>query len=494
MRKKILTGLLSISACWCFAQDSTIEKTSAYSYQLEAQAIAITNKEVPFWFRTNQFGSIPLHGASGSFLGKISREYKAKEARTFDWGFGGEARINAGTKAELILIEAYLKARFSIFQLKAGRSKDIIGLVDSSLSAGAFSVSGNALGIPKIELSVPEYWELPFTKQLIALKGNFAYGWFGTTPLRYNLYSPETKSFLHQKSLYGRLGKPNWKFKLFGGFNHQVMWGNEKKLLGPNYELSSAQTLWYVVIGKAYGNIGIPKSKIGNHIGSLDQGFEYSFANTDLSVYHQFFYEVGGLYHGNNLRDGLWGVVLKNKKESTSRVGWKKILIEYMGSKSQGGELDAPITPSGDEDYYNNYIYAHGWSYKDENIGNNFMTNRKYGRTNLPAREGEYVINNRVILLNAGIEGFVGKWNYTGKFSFSNNYGTYGSSPIGGSLGEERFPGPPPYFEKETQFSGYLQAHKQLKNNYTIGIALAADYGTMLYNSTGVMLSVSKRW
>ena len=32
-------------------------------------------------------------------------------------------------------------------------------------------------------------------------------------------------TYLHQKSLYGRFGKPEWKLKLYGGFNHQVIVG-----------------------------------------------------------------------------------------------------------------------------------------------------------------------------------------------------------------------------------------------------------------------------
>ena len=40
----------------------------------------------------------------------------------------------------------------------------------------------------------------------------------------------QIETYLHQKSLYGRFGKPEWKWKLYGGFNHQVFWGNEKDI------------------------------------------------------------------------------------------------------------------------------------------------------------------------------------------------------------------------------------------------------------------------
>jgi hypothetical protein len=47
-----------------------------------------------------------------------------------------------------------------------------------------------------------------------------------------------------------------------------------------------------------------------------------------------------------------------------------------MNSKSQGGEPDAKITPSGDEDYYNNYLYERGWTYHGENLGNPLFTSK----------------------------------------------------------------------------------------------------------------------
>jgi hypothetical protein len=334
--------------------------------------------------RTNQFGSIPLSGVSGSLLGYAGRDYikEGDKPRLTDWGFGVSGRLNTGKTTQFLLTEAYLKGRLSIFQLKAGRSKDISGLADSSLSSGAFAVSGNALGIPKIELSIPEYWYLPFTGKLIALKGSFAHGWFGETPIGYTQGDSLVRSWYHQKSLYVRLGRPGWRLTIYGGFNHQVMWGNEKRK-EPRWGLSSAETFWYVVSGRKYGGGGIPISKIGNHLGSVDQGLEYDFRSVKVRGYHQFFYDVGGLYHGNNLRDGLSGLVFINRKNSSAHFfQWKKILVEYLASKSQGGEPDAPVTPSGDEDYYNNPSYKQGWTYKGENIGNNFLTQK-----NMPGQD-----------------------------------------------------------------------------------------------------------
>src|SRR5690606_25231710 len=154
----------------------------------------------------------------------------------------------------LSLIEGYGKMRVAIFQLKAGRTKDVMGLNgDSSLTSGNFAISGNALGIPKVEISIPEYYTLPIWDGLIAIKGNFAHGWMGEyTVADERLIQSEIaesqiaypKTYFHQKSLYGRVGKDEWKLKLYGGFSHQAMWGNEKDVYGNTFNLSNLQTFF----------------------------------------------------------------------------------------------------------------------------------------------------------------------------------------------------------------------------------------------------------
>ncbi len=466
-------------------------------YRLGTEAIITTNKQIPFWMRANRYGSIPIEGLSGGITGSITKAYKRDgQRRLTDWGAGIEARVNVGERSNLNLIEGYLKARLSIFQIKAGRTKDITGLVDPDLSTGSFAISGNALGIPKVELSIAEYWDVPLTKGWLAIKGNFAHGWTGTTPLNFEhqgLKIPSVSTYYHQKSIYARFGNPSWKVKLYGGFNHEVMWGGEDKMYGKNWDISKAETFFHVVTGKVYGNQKVPYSKIGNHIGSIDQAIAFDLKSVYITAYHQFFYEVGGLYHLNNLKDGLFGLAINNKVVTTpAAVRWSKIVIELLNSKSQGGELDAKITPSGDEDYYNNFIYASGWTYKGENLGNPLLTNRNYARKELPSRETEVVINNRVTAFHLGIQGYCYNWDVKALLTYSLNYGTYGTSPIGGSLGPNRFPGPPPYFEQVNQFSGYLEASRPLKDGFRISFALAADQGQLLYNSFGGLIKLSK--
>jgi len=461
-------------------------------FNLEGQA-GITSKEnVPFWMRSNQFGSVPVAGPSASFIGSAKVEYDSSRTRLFDWGAGAEVRANVGEKQNLTLIEGYGKLRVGIFELKGGRLKEVYGLSDTLLTSGNYAISGNALGIPKIQISIPEFYTLPFWGKVLAFKGNFAHGWVGKTPVQYGDTNMTTTQF-HQKSLYGRFGKPQWKLKLYGGFNHQVFFGEEKnvwseKTFNKNrFQLTPWQTYTYVVLGKVWNS-----SKVGNHLGSIDLGFEYDFKTVKVLAYRQTFYEVGGLAHLSNIRDGLNGLSFTNKKASTKKLSWHKLLFEVLFTKNQGGETWSKITPSGDEDYYNNYMYSEGWSYKGTGIGTPFITANNLSRPGLPRYPDDYFINNRVLAFHVGLEATAYRWNIISKLSYSRNYGTYGTAPNGHTTGDKHTLSIYGIFPEIGQFSGYLEANRLINKNLRLGAVIALDQGELLNNSSGLLLKISK--
>jgi hypothetical protein len=485
MTKFYLSLLFCLVACNLIAQDSLIH------YKVEAQGIYNSNGQVPFWFRSNQFGSIPLSGASTSFIGSAVKAYNPDKSKLFDWGAGIEGRANLGREAHVALIEAYAKVRLSIFQLKAGRSKEITGIVgDSSLSSGSFSISGNAVGIPQVSLSIPEFFTIPVFSGLFAIKGNFAHGWLGTLPLTVDYRIPETKTYFHQASFYGRIGTPEGRFKLYGGFNHQVFWGNYNNIFPDNFaQLSTWKEFIKVATGQVHEG-----SKVGNHMGSIDLAAEYTVPTLKVEIYRQNLYEIGALSKLANLRDGLNGVTFINLKESDrNNFRWNKLLMEVFYTKNQAGEAWSKPTQSGAENYYNNYQYTEGWSYQNLNLGNPFITNRNDSRENLAKRPNDYFVNNRIFLFNLGFEGAVKDIMIRTKLSFSRNYGTFRTSGGPFRLFRQVLQADPNlYFTPVNQFSFYLEGKKAFRNKIVGGIAIAGDQGRLLYNSVGLIGSVSK--
>jgi hypothetical protein len=202
---------------------------------------------------------------------------------------------------------------------------------------------------------------------------------------------------------------------------------------------------------------------------------------------------VGALYHLANLRDGLNGLSLTNTQTNDIQsFKWRKILLEFFYSKNQAGESWSPVTPSGDENYYNNDTYIEGWSYKGAGVGNPFIGTRYGIREELPDDPGDYFINNRVVALHFGFEGAVKNWDFILKTSYSFNYGTFGTSEEGHSIGEIHYPPQYGIFPETRQFSSYFEVNKELIRHMKIGFTGAFDAGDLYYNSFGVQLKLSK--
>lgn len=143
----------------------------------------------------------------------------------------------------------------------------------------------------------------------------------------------------------------------------------------------------------------------GNSLGSIDLGFEYEFRNIRILAYRQNLYDAGALYHLANIQDGLNGLSLVHLYTANEGFRWKKFLVEVLYTKNQAGEPWSPCTKSGDEEYFNHYMYIQGWSYKCVGIGNPFITPRSVAREGLPFAPNEFFINNRVIEFHFGFEG-----------------------------------------------------------------------------------------
>ncbi len=444
-----------------------------YHFNIEASAGYISKDKIPFWLRSNQYGSIPPDNVSLSLIGSLGKDYHKGKSGVFDWGAGMETRLNP---EQVSLIEAYLKGRVSVLEIKAGRTKEIMGLCDTSLSTGSLSISGNAPGIPKIQAGTTGYISLPVFNRLFALKCTYSHGWLGEVPTNLNGKTGMELTYFHQMSLYGRIGVPEGKLKLHGGFNHQVFWGNEKHIFGNDFTLSVSRTYLYVITGKSYSTSIIEPSRIGNHLGSVDAGLEYDFTNFRLFMYRQNFYDFIALKHLANIADGLNGVSFINKVRSNNFFQFKKILFELLYSKDQGRSYSARDPKYYNENYYNNYIYSNGWSYKGTGLGNPFLTPKTMIKEGLSTEDYDYFVNNRVIVFHFGMEGKLENWNYVIKASYSKNYGTY-FSDIKGDI---------------NQFSAFIEGNRELKKELNVGFRAAFDRGALLYKSTGFILFFSK--
>jgi len=390
----------------------------------------------PFWLRANQFGAVPTEENYVNVGGSTFSDYR--KGKKLDWGYGASARLNLGdTKADLLVQEAYLKGKWGIFELSVGRKKYIQGLADSTLSSGSYILSGNALPMPKLEIVVNEYWHPAFLGGYLGFKGNYVHGLFD------NNRSDVAHIFLHQKSFYGRIGKPNSLFKFYGGFNHQVQWGGTLKYPDPTNQsshngkiASSLKDYLYVITGQSMAALGGDTARygyndaynrLGNHLGTVDVGMEIDGKFGKVFFYRQSIYEDGSLFYGSNIKDGLHGLAFTTKRKQ----GLLKIVLEYLNTTSQGGAGGSGNTVGylrGQDNYFNNGVYREGWTYLGKGMGTPLMT--LDSETDLNSSKEIFYDNNRVETFYVGLEALLGENHLRFRGSLTNAIGYYGSEYV----------------------------------------------------------------
>lgn len=481
-RISFFLGVLWLASTCLLAQQHDFQVTK---FHLETGTYQFSQGLVPFWFRANQYGTVPTYPPGAVIRGGLHADYHPTftKKKPIDLAYGLDAVLNlAGQQRQFLLPEAYVKIRLWPFELYGGRRREVVGLVDTLLTSGSYIWSGSALPVPKMQLSIPDYWP---AKGWLAIKGTFAHGFFEKSRPYVN------NALLHQKSVYVRFGKPSWKVRLQGGFNHQVMWGGSSPFFSKDGTLpSSQQAFWYVLTGRSvagdstkFRNSFDGGNRVGNHLGTIDAALDLRLGGSALFFYRQSIYEDGSLYYLINLGDGLNGVSWQNRREVWPRFRLNRVTLEYLSTWSQGGAAfgDDP-RQRGRDNYFNHQQYRDGWSYEGRTLGTPFIapTGELANAATNPVGGG-FTSNNRVRVFHLGLDGNFGlSSRFEGRVSYSRNAGTYDV----------------PFTPERTQFSSYLRCTTDL--DFMAGTelsgALAWDRGGLLDNAFGLHLRLRKIW
>ncbi|MGV3558418.1 capsule assembly Wzi family protein [Larkinella arboricola] len=486
MRSLILIIFVLISINNLCAQQ--LLKPSPTRFSAEVGAMASSSRRTPFWLRANQFGAIPNISPAGILrLGSSGRFSKDSTGKKWSANYSIELVGNAGPNNRLLLPEANISVNRGYFELLIGRRKEVLGLVDTTLSSGSYSWSGNALPIPKIQIGTRGFAPLHFTNDVLAINAFFAHGWFTSTDSMKN-------SYLHQKAVYARIGKPTWKVKLYGGVLHHAQWGGRSRYLGQKHATdgtlpSSFKDLLYVLVAQQ------PSGKVskhdslnvyGNHVGSIDFAAEIALSKWALLGYYQHpFEDKSGLVF-INFPDGLYGIRIKRKPfESHRFFQINQLLFEYLNTMNQSGkslEIGRRLY-LGIDDYFNNFQYIDGWTHRHQVIGTPFITHIqdvKEKWKKLPGWRAMSIVNNQVQLLHFGLDGsFSNGAKLQTRLSFSHNYRLIRKS-----------------FGQVNQFSGMAALTwpaKWLEGGVELQAIIALDKGGLFDNAVGGWLSLKKR-
>ncbi|GAB4031929.1 capsule assembly Wzi family protein [Spirosoma gilvum] len=341
---------------------------------------------------------------------------------------------NVGSTHPFLLPEAHLKLAIGSIELYAGRRRDVIGLGDSLLSSGFIIGSGNALPIPKIQIATRGYVPLKFLKNFVSINAGYAHGWFTDAYIQ--------GSYLHQKYLYWRFGKPTASLKVHIGMNHQVQWGGQADYLlnSPYAEQGRLPSSF-----KYYGNVVMASRptdyenqdytsfdgsyRIGNHVGGHDFGVELTTYHASILIYYQHpFEDVSGLLF-QNLPDGLFGFRWKRPSPAhLTGLQVNHVVAEFLTTLYQSGATFWRINSSyqGKDNYFNHSQYQQGWSYQGRSIGTPFIATALELKSDISQAAPTFFADNRVQVYYIGMSGQFSKCTkWTTRLAYSRHYGTY---------------------------------------------------------------------
>jgi len=464
----LLIFLSSILSLTNLAADTTNHSS------VELQAIASDVGATPFFLSRLQYGAIPLDNPGIVAIVRNGKNYNLK--KKYDWKYQVQATGWAGKQNDFWLTEAYVSGRRGNWELWAGRKKEVYGLGDTAMTSGFYAWSGNAVPIPKIQFGTRDY--VDFAKGHLGIFMTFAHGWLDNQ-------GPVLDGFLHQKTLYGRIGRRNALINLFGGINHQVMWSGKSRDGSTTFG-TGLNTFFYVMVPTTnreevkvdpnapwYEN----NYQYGDHLGSIDLMLKIQPHWGQISLYKQTAYETGRIASLVTANDGITGISLHLKQTKLLQ----HIIFEYIYTANQGqyysglAKLFKMKDPHANE-IENNFNGTHGgWHYIDRGIGTPFVV------YDMESKGKNYYFSlNAVKAYYIGLQGILPEnlyWKLRVAYSLHTN---------------PRFPGFPirEYEGFIPQTSLGLKVSKNVFKNLNFQAEIGYDQGERVFSSLGMKLGM----
>ncbi|SDG07688.1 Capsule assembly protein Wzi [Bacteroidales bacterium KHT7] len=481
------------------AQDWTILSDSA-KYNVELSGATCSGDAAPSWFVNNRYGLSSTKLNSGYLRASLIRPTESVDNGS-DWkiGYGLDIAVAANHSSTMILQQAFADAQYKKIRLGLGIKERKSEFKDKELSSGSLCLGTNARPVPQMRIEIPEYLNIPGTKEMVAIKGHVAYGMFNDNEWQKDNvakdengipYGRYTKNVLyHSKAGYLRIGNESAPLTFEGGLEMACQFGGTAyNVVGRSEDNTSTnyKTIKYGEKLKDYWNAFIPggsdqtdgtyANAAGNQLGAWLLSLKYNGNGWGVKAYYDHYFEDHSqMFVQYGWKDGLYGfqaTLPENRFVSN-------IVYEFLNMTHQSGPIyhdhtaNIPDQISGQDNYYNHGNYI-GWQHNGMCMGNGLITSPAY-KTN----DNLYFMSNRIKAHHIGINGNPFGWlHYRVLFSHTMNLGTY-------SL---------PY--DNPTYNNAVLAELNIKSESLEGwsgtISFASDHGKELGNNTGVMLTIRK--
>lgn len=451
-------------------------------YNIDAFGSLATGSNTPFWIVNNTYGMVPLKANNGyirggAFYGKDLNE-------NFNFEFGVDVTAEARHSSSFFLQQLYGEMSFQALSLSVGAKEYYNSMLDKELSSGDFNYSLNARPIPEINLGVCSFTSVPFTKNILKFRGDFAVG--KSTDNDYTIRTKgsgedyATDILWHHKSLFFLVGDPTHKFpfSVLLGMEHAVQWGGWTSESNTGDIPHSFRDFIRVVLGEGGGDdstAGDQVNALGNHQGTYNLKFMYENSDFKIGLYKQHFFDDGSGMDYTNWRDGIWGM----EGQFSKFPYLQRFVLEYVNTTNQSGPMhnlyyERPGRGGGNDDYYNHDYYISGWSHWGRALGNPLLTSPEYNN------DGKlYFKNNRIKAIHLGL---------TGKVSNNLSYRVLATTV--NAWGRMMYP----FLEKRDDFSALVECkytHPRYKG-WSLTGQFAFDAGSMYDDTWGCSLKVTK--
>ena len=484
--KRIFTYIFSLFfyliPFMAWAQNTTCGTTE---FQVETFGSASTGKHTPFWIVSNKYGVVPLEADAGNAFLRAGIFHDQSYQNGIFWNIGADILAATPRFCNVYVQQLFATVQYKNLNLTVGSKENYSSLWDRALSSGDMVHSANARPIPEINLSVPRFTAIPFTKGRMQFRGNIAHG--RSFDNRYlqswtNGESTYVKNVLwHNKSLHIRFLDPNNNFPLtaVAGIRHYAQWGgtSTNATLGKQPQsFKDFIRIFFAQSGGEGASLSDQINVLGHHFGSYEIQFGYLNNLLDVHIYKQHFFEDTSGMELYNFQDGLYGIQVDIQKFTLIN----KVVAEFLLTRHQSGPVHYilfdhekyPGYGGGSDNYYNNGEYTTGVSYFNRGIGSPLLPSPEYNGNGVTGFR-----NNRIRAFHIGFQGYLSRQiSYRFLTTASESWGTMHH----------------PFLRKKDNLSCGIKiscCHPRLEGWFFSG-EIAADFGEIYGNSAGISFSV----
>ena len=432
-------------------------EVQAQNYAIELNSNISSKETLPFFLTSNKFGTIP--NSDNILLNTAIFSNFKNDNNTFDFAYKASITGFIADENDILINELYASIAFKNWQLDLGSKNEELLFEGLSVSNGNIINSINSRAFPGINLKTKSYLELPFAKNWLKVKANYAEYFLNDKRAVDNAH-------LHYNRLYLK-SKLSTKLNLTAGLDHYVVWGGTSEEYGK--QPTDFKNYLKYITGQGDGintDESINSSNAwGNHVGNYLIQLDYVGEKTNWSFYISHPFEDRSGREFSNYPDALYGLFidLKNPKSFITHFITEFQYTKHQGkTSSENGLID---------NYFNNSVYSSGWTYFGHTIGSPFFT------TKTPINGITYgIAENRFTSINVGFKGYLSETiQYKTNITYTKYPGWF-NTPLNKSL-----------------FSPYLEVFISNKSiPFEITVGTTGDFGDFLPTNFGGFLKLTK--